>query len=142
MRKLKIANHISLDGVIQVGALDDDKDFPYGDWSGPYRTPEGRDAVLAAYGGKFDILLGRRTYDYFSSFWPKMPSCRGFAFRGSQASERCPRRSETHGSRSAFHRRPAKATRGPGRADPEPQVRPAAGRGAPGRALQALRRLL
>ena len=65
MRKLKIANHISLDGVIQVGAPGDDKDFPYGDWSGPYRTPEGRDAVLAAYGGKFDLLLGRRTYDYF-----------------------------------------------------------------------------
>ena len=74
MRKLKIANHISLDGVIQVGAPGDDKDFPYGDWSGPYRTPEGRDAVLAAYGGKFDMLLGRHTYDYFSSFWPKMPS--------------------------------------------------------------------
>ena len=67
MRRLKIAEHISLDGVIQVG-----EDSPYGDWSGPYRTPEGSDAVLAAYGGTFDLLLGRRTYDHFSGFWPKM----------------------------------------------------------------------
>lgn len=69
IRILRIAEHISLDGVIQVG-----EDSPYGDWSGPYRTPEGRDAVLAAYGGRFDLLLGRRTYDFFSKFWPKMPS--------------------------------------------------------------------
>jgi hypothetical protein len=37
MRKLRIFEHISLDGVIQSSA--DENDFPYGDWSGPYRTP-------------------------------------------------------------------------------------------------------
>jgi dihydrofolate reductase len=26
------------------------------------------------YGKKFDLLLGRRTYDGFSDFWPKQPS--------------------------------------------------------------------
>jgi dihydrofolate reductase len=72
MRKLKIIEHISLDGVIQNSA--DDDDFPYGDWSAPYRTPEGRDATLAAHGERFDLLLGRRTYDGWSSFWPKAPS--------------------------------------------------------------------
>jgi dihydrofolate reductase len=72
MRKLKIFEHISLDGVIQNSA--DNGDFPYGDWTAPYRTPAGRDAVLAAYGERFDLLLGRRTYDLWSGFWPKAPS--------------------------------------------------------------------
>ena len=72
MRKLTIMEHISLDGVIQHSS--DDDDFPYSDWSAPYRTPAGRDAVLAAYGKSFDLLLGRRTYDIWSGFWPKAPS--------------------------------------------------------------------
>ena len=72
MRKLKIIEHISLDGVIQHSA--DDGDFPYSDWTAPYRTPAGRDAILAAYGKRFDLLLGRRTYDIWSGFWPKAPS--------------------------------------------------------------------
>ncbi|HMF64900.1 MAG TPA: dihydrofolate reductase family protein [Edaphobacter sp.] len=72
MRKLKIMEHISLDGVIQHSA--DDDGFPYSDWSAPYRTPAGRDALLAAQGEKFDLVLGRRTYDMWSGFWPKAPS--------------------------------------------------------------------
>jgi dihydrofolate reductase len=71
MRKLKIIEHITLDGVIQHSA--DGDDFPYADWTAPYRTPAGRDAILAAQGGSFDLLLGRRTYDIWSGFWPKAP---------------------------------------------------------------------
>lgn len=72
MRKLRIMEHISLDGVIQHSA--DDSGFPYSEWTVPYRTPAGRDAVTAAYGTSFDLLLGRRTYDMWSGFWPKAPS--------------------------------------------------------------------
>lgn len=72
MRKLKIIEHISLDGVIQVSS--DDGDFPYGDWTAPYRTPAGRDALMAAHGERFDLVLGRRTYDAWSGYWPKAPS--------------------------------------------------------------------
>jgi dihydrofolate reductase len=72
MRKLKILEHISLDGVIQHSA--DDTDFPYGDWTTPYRSPAGRDAVTAAQGERFDLVLGRRTYDIWSGYWPKAPS--------------------------------------------------------------------
>jgi dihydrofolate reductase len=72
MRKLKIIEHISLDGVIQHSA--DNGSFPYSDWTASYRSPEGRDAMLAAYGDKYDLLLGRRTYDIWSGFWPKAPS--------------------------------------------------------------------
>ncbi|MBP3983588.1 dihydrofolate reductase [Pseudoxanthomonas helianthi] len=72
MRKLKIIEHVSLDGVIQHSA--DGDGFPYSDWTAPYRSPAGRDAVLAAQGERFDLLLGRRTYDIWSEFWPKAPS--------------------------------------------------------------------
>jgi dihydrofolate reductase len=72
MRKLKIFEHISLDGVIQHSA--DDDDFPYSDWTAPYRTAAGRDAIIAAQGDSFDLLLGRRTYDIWSGYWPKAPS--------------------------------------------------------------------
>ncbi|MEZ4703958.1 MAG: dihydrofolate reductase family protein [Bdellovibrionota bacterium] len=72
MRKLTMIEHISLDGVIQHSA--DENNFPYGNWSGPYRTAEGLAAMLELYGERFDLLLGRRTYDLWSSFWPKAPS--------------------------------------------------------------------
>jgi len=71
MRKLRIFEHISLDGVIQQSA--DENDFPYSDWSAPYRTRTGRDTLLALYGGSFDLLIGRRTHDLLSGFWPKAP---------------------------------------------------------------------
>jgi dihydrofolate reductase len=74
MRTLKIFEHISLDGVIQIRDPGEDADYPYGDWTAPYRSPAGRDAVFALHGDSFDLLLGRRTYDIWSGFWPKAPS--------------------------------------------------------------------
>ncbi len=71
MRKLKVMAHVSLDGVVQTSGEDG---FPYADWTAPYRTPEGRNEVFAAQGARFDLLLGRRTYDMWSGFWPKAPS--------------------------------------------------------------------
>ena len=69
MRTLKIFEHISLDGVIEH-----DGDYAYGAWTTPYRTPAGAAMLLEAYGTNFDLLLGRRTYDLWSGFWPKAPS--------------------------------------------------------------------
>ena len=71
MRKLKIIEHISLDGVIQHSA--DGDGFPYSNWTTPYRTPAGAEALMAAQGERFDLLLGRRTYDIWSGYWPKAP---------------------------------------------------------------------
>ncbi len=68
MRKIKIMEHVSLDGVMQH---ENDEHFAHANWTNPYRTPEGLAAVLAAQGSRFDLLLGRRTYDAWASFWPK-----------------------------------------------------------------------
>jgi dihydrofolate reductase len=71
MRELKIIEHMSLDGVIQHSA--DENDFPYSEWTPPYRTPDGGEAVMAAHGDRFDLLLGRLTYDLWSTYWPQAP---------------------------------------------------------------------
>jgi dihydrofolate reductase len=67
MRRLKVIEHVSLDGVVQHSV--DGDDFPYPDWNVPFRTPEGRDAVLGMHGERFDLVLGRRTYDLWARFW-------------------------------------------------------------------------
>jgi len=72
MRTIRIFEHISLDGVIQHS--DDHDDFPHADWTAPYRTAAGREELLAAQGERFDLLLGRHTYDIWSDFWPTAPS--------------------------------------------------------------------
>ena len=68
MRKIRIFEHISLDGVIEHG-----EDYAYGAWTTPYRSPAGLALLLESYGAGFDLLLGRRTYDLWSGFWPKAP---------------------------------------------------------------------
>jgi dihydrofolate reductase len=68
MRKIRIMEHTSLDGVIQH---EDGEGFAHGNWTAPYRTPAGLEAVMEAQGSSFDLLLGRRTYDAWAGFWPK-----------------------------------------------------------------------
>ncbi|MCF3107681.1 dihydrofolate reductase family protein [Niabella sp. CC-SYL272] len=65
MRKIRIFEHISLDGVIEH-----DGAYTYGAWTTPYRSPAGAAMLLEAYGSNFDLLLARHTYDIFSAFWP------------------------------------------------------------------------
>ena len=66
MRKIRIFEHISLDGVIEHG-----EDYAYGGWTALYRSPAGLEAVIEAHGTSFDLLLGRRTYDIWAGYWPK-----------------------------------------------------------------------
>jgi dihydrofolate reductase len=66
MRKIRIFEHISLDGVLEQG-----EDSAHGGWTVPYRTPAGLGLLLEAQGTGFDLLLGRRTYDLWAEFWPK-----------------------------------------------------------------------
>ncbi len=69
MRKIRIFEHVSLDGVISPPG---DSDFANGGWSTPYRSPAGAAALVEAQGASFDLLLGRRTYDLWAGYWPKV----------------------------------------------------------------------
>ncbi|MFP4003721.1 MAG: dihydrofolate reductase family protein [Alphaproteobacteria bacterium] len=77
MRKIRIIEHISLDGVIQApGGPDEDRDgdFEHGGWIVPHSDPAVGEAIGAGHGTAFDLLLGRRTYDIWSGYWPKAGS--------------------------------------------------------------------
>lgn len=73
MRTIKIIEHISLDGVIQApGGTDEDRDggFAHGGWSFPYSDPAVGAFITQLHAEPFDLLLGRRTYDIWSAYWP------------------------------------------------------------------------
>lgn len=73
MRKIRIIENISLDGVVQApGGPDEDGDYEYGGWTVPHFDPTVGEAIDAAQGTSFDLLLGRRTYDIFAGYWPKI----------------------------------------------------------------------
>jgi dihydrofolate reductase len=77
MRKIRIIEQISLDGVIQgPGGPDEDRDgdYAHGGWAMRYCDTTILDAIAAAQGKSFDLLLGRRTYDIFASYWSKAES--------------------------------------------------------------------
>ena len=67
MRTIRIFEHVSIDGVV---APDGDADYANGGWTAPYRHPDGARLVADAQGDRFDLLLGRRTYDLWADYWP------------------------------------------------------------------------
>ena len=74
MRKLAVLTFISLDGVMQApGGPDEDTSgsFAYGGWTVPYWDEFAGAIMGEQMGMPFDLLLGRKTYDIFASYWPK-----------------------------------------------------------------------
>ncbi|GGT21434.1 dihydrofolate reductase family protein [Streptomyces chromofuscus] len=75
MGKLVLTSFVTLDGVYQApgGRQEDTRDgFEHGGWSVPYGDEDfGRfiDEVFQRVGA---FLLGRRTYEIFASYWPKV----------------------------------------------------------------------
>src|SRR5260370_4853373 len=63
MRKIRIIEQISLDGVIQApgGRDEGGDDYAHGGWTAPYRNTAMGEAVAEAQRKTFDLLLGRRT---------------------------------------------------------------------------------
>ena len=76
MRKLIVAEHLSMDGVIQApgGPEEDlDGDFRLGGWMWPYMDEGTGEAVEALHSRPFELLLGRNTYDLWAAYWPHVP---------------------------------------------------------------------
>ena len=75
MRKLIVAEFISLDGVIQApGGPDEDPsgEFRFGGWQVPYNDEAIGRAVPDLFSQPFELLLGRRTYDIWAAHWPRI----------------------------------------------------------------------
>jgi dihydrofolate reductase len=72
MRKIRIIEQISLDGVIQApGGRDEDGDYAHGGWAMLYFYTAILEAIVAPHDRSFDLLLSRRTYDIWAGHWPK-----------------------------------------------------------------------
>ncbi|HEV8431689.1 MAG TPA: dihydrofolate reductase family protein [Pyrinomonadaceae bacterium] len=76
MRKLIVAEQISLDGVIQSpGAPEEDPsgEFRLGGWVVPYTDEAIGQFLQDLLSQPFELLLGRRTYEIFAAYWPRVP---------------------------------------------------------------------
>jgi dihydrofolate reductase len=74
MRKVNVLEFISLDGVVQApgGPEEDTSDgFAYGGWISPHSDDVSGTAIRKQMNMPFDLLIGRKTFDNFASFWPK-----------------------------------------------------------------------
>ena len=76
MRKIIVLSFITLDGVLQApGGPEEDasSDFKYGGWVAPYFTEADNAAgeMMAKQMKPADLLLGRKTFDIFASYWPQ-----------------------------------------------------------------------
>ncbi|MFI2506599.1 dihydrofolate reductase family protein [Streptomyces sp. NPDC018972] len=75
MGKLVVTTFVTLDGVYQApgGPQEDTRDdFEQGGWSVPYGDEDFGRFVNGVFSRVGAFLLGRRTYDIFASYWPKM----------------------------------------------------------------------
>jgi dihydrofolate reductase len=73
MRKIRGAVFVSLDGVMQApgGPTEDPTGgFAHGGWLPQFFDEDVGGAIDAVFGGSYDLLLGRRTYDIFAAYWP------------------------------------------------------------------------
>lgn len=77
MRKIVVLSFISLDGVMQApGGPDEDTSggFQYGGWTVPFSDETSGSWLIEQMSGEYDLLLGRKTYDIFASYWPHQES--------------------------------------------------------------------
>src|SRR5437016_4726470 len=73
MRKIIVGAQVSMDGVMQApgGPTEDPtKGFKFGGWSMAYWSKEAGEEIQRLFKEKFDLLLGRRTYEIFAAYWP------------------------------------------------------------------------
>lgn len=74
MTRLVVTTFLSLDGVMQgPGGPDEDQSdgFDLGGWLAPYFDDDGAEMVAEMFAQADGFLLGRRTYEIFSAYWPR-----------------------------------------------------------------------
>ncbi|HEY0355400.1 MAG TPA: dihydrofolate reductase family protein [Flavisolibacter sp.] len=76
MRKIIVLSFITLDGVMQApGRPDEDRSdgFQYGGWTAPYfaEADEAAGEFMEKQMQPADLLLGRKTFEIFESYWPE-----------------------------------------------------------------------
>lgn len=85
MRNIVVLSFLTLDGVMQApGGPEEDMSggFEYGGWTVPYFDEYAGTVMDEQMGHPFDLLLGRKTYDIFSAYWPNHPEDLGGVFNG------------------------------------------------------------
>ena len=73
MRRIIVCTFLTLDGVMQApGGPDEDAQsgFEHGGWQKPTADEEVGAAIAGWYENSEGILLGRKTYQLFASYWP------------------------------------------------------------------------
>ena len=73
MRKIIVGAQVSMDGIMQApGAAQEDptKGFKFGGWVMPYFDQVFGEEIDRVFKEKFDLLLGRKTYEIFAAYWP------------------------------------------------------------------------
>jgi len=73
MRKIIVGAFVSIDGVMQApGAHTEDptNGFKFGGWAMPSFGADSREELDRLFEEKFDLLLGRKTYEIFAAYWP------------------------------------------------------------------------
>ena len=76
MRKIIVLTFLSLDGVMQGpgGPTEDTSgNFTLGGWTVPYFDEFLGDVMGEQMSQPFDLLLGRKTFEIFASYWPHHP---------------------------------------------------------------------
>jgi dihydrofolate reductase len=76
MRKIMVLSFVTLDGVMQGpgGPTEDTSgNFTYGGWTVPYFDDFGGQVMAEQMSRPFDLLLGRKTFEIFASYWPLHP---------------------------------------------------------------------
>lgn len=75
MTKIVVDSFLTIDGVLQApGGPEEDRadGFAYGGWQAPLFDEECGAYVGEGFSRITGLLLGRRTYDIFASFWPNV----------------------------------------------------------------------
>ena len=70
MRKIIVGSFVTLDGVMQAPG-GPEEGFKYGGWSAPYYDEALDEIAEQQKQPAKDLLLGRKTFEMFASFWPE-----------------------------------------------------------------------